>query len=810
MLGPLRKTLSTKRYGFRGTVVFVLAFGALGLAGWLTELYVHAEADRQSTLRAQQTQIASSALRSTLESELNASLHLSTGMFAYVRARNGELSEEGVQSFLGELTSQRANVRNMAVAPGNRVRYIYPIQGNEAALGLYYPDIPAQWPAVEYVMRERKPLLVGPINLVQGGQGFIYRVPIFLDENTYWGLISSVIDAVSIYQTLDQTAALYGVRYQLETPQQPATDIHLHPEALQTPISLLGATWTIYVAPGAQHDALVGVRFTRALGWGVGILIALVLLFGTMAYERERKLALQQAENDAQLRKLSGQLPGVLYMFERSNEAKYAFTYVSATGETLLGGVPISSLKNFDVLLEKYVAEPERNAYITSIERSAKELTVWNYTFCVPMANGEVKFIEAISQPECREDGTVRWYGFAMDVTERTLAQQKIEVQEARHHAILKALPDLLVTFDASGEVTQVEAGHTLPEELAGGLVVGKPFTALFPPESHEGCKGVMERVWATGKGESAVLCGSSGLQARWFELRLEPIQDQKGHVLAILRDITEAREAQEQLLRLNQRLELSRLEAQDLAQKAEAASRAKSAFLAMMSHEIRTPMNGILGMTELLRDSGLSEDQRSYADIVHESSEALLDLLNNVLEISAIEVGTAVVRVEETNIRKLTADVLSLFYAQAREKGIGLKLEVTDEVPESYPTDPARLRQILLNLVSNAIKFTEQGDVKLSVRMGSELQSPYLEVAVQDTGIGIAEEHQEALFKPFSQVDSSLTRRYGGTGLGLSISREIAQLLGGDITLTSEKGRGARFMVRLPAGNANPVDSSA
>lgn len=802
----LRKPTAFKRLLFRRIAVPLLALGALVFTGWITELYLQADEARRVTLRAQQTQVASSALRSKLESELNATLHLSTGMYAYVRARNGSVSDAGVQVFLSELATQRANVRNMAVAPGNRVSYIYPMEGNEAAMGLYYPDVPEQWPAVEFVMREKRPLLVGPINLVQGGQGFIYRLPVYLEQARYWGLISTVVDAEDIYRNLDETAALYDVAYELETSQQAATLVPFHRESLETPISVLGATWTLYVSPMTPNRTWYSVWIPRALGWGIGLLLALVLLFGNMVYERERKLAVQQAENDAHIRKLTKQLPGVLYTFERNAVGKYAFTYVSESGEYLLGGIKISNLVNFKALVERFVPGHEVGAFLESIEWSAQQQSVWNYTFHVHLPDGEEKFIEAISQPERRDDQTVRWYGFAMDVTERKRAQRKIEGQEARHHAILKALPDLLLTFDAQGIVQQVEAGHALPQGLSCERAVGHPFDSLFPQESQRLCKDVMQNVWTSGKGDEVILKGYPDPYTRWFEVRLEPILDRQGHILAILRDITSAREAQDELLRMNKQLEIARIQAQELAEKAEAASRAKSAFLAMMSHEIRTPMNGILGMTELLRDSGLNEDQRSYADIVHESSEALLDLLNNVLEISSIEMGNAVVRIEAAPVRKLASDVLSLFYAQAREKGIELHLAIGDEVQETFATDPARLRQILLNLVSNAIKFTDKGSVTLSMHSVETASGAGLEIAVQDTGIGIAEEHQEALFKPFSQVDSSLTRRYGGTGLGLSISREIAQRLGGDITMTSKKGHGTRFVVYLPAKHGVPA----
>ncbi len=238
----------------------------------------------------------------------------------------------------------------------------------------------------------------------------------------------------------------------------------------------------------------------------------------------------------------------------------------------------------------------------------------------------------------------------------------------------------------------------------------------------------------------------------------------------------------------------------------AEAANAAKSQFLANMSHEIRTPMNGVLGMTELLLDAGLSETQRHYAQTIRSSGEALLKIINDILDFSKIEAGRLELDPVEVDLRDLGEDTLQLLASHAHRKGIELACRIAPEVPQLIRTDPVRLSQILLNLLGNAIKFTERGEVTVSIeRDGASLdgaQPPQcrLRISVRDSGIGISSEAQARLFQAFNQADGSTTRRFGGTGLGLAVSRQLAAMMGGEIGVQSEPGRGSTFWFTIRA----------
>ena len=367
--------------------------------------------------------------------------------------------------------------------------------------------------------------------------------------------------------------------------------------------------------------------------------------------------------------------------------------------------------------------------------------------------------------------------------------QWQIRENEARYRDLLDHQADVILRRDADGRLTFVNQAFCRVFGRERAAILGQPFR----PTVYAGQQPPPLMPRATARSQRYTQEIETAAGPRWFEWQEQIVAGGDGAVPEVQsqgRDITEARRAEVELT--------------DARRQAEAANRAKSRFLAAMSHEIRTPMNGILGMTSLLNETELTPEQRTYTGAVDQSARTLLSLIDEILDFSKIEANKLSLKSEPLAIAACVQDVVELLAPKAYEKGIEIAWAIDPNLPRALVGDPVRLRQIMTNLVGNAIKFTDTGGVLVTVGRQPEVGRPQsaddaaIAITVEDTGIGIAPDALASLFHEFEQAEAAVRRRQGGTGLGLAISRRLARAMAGDIYVASEPGTGSTFTAVL------------
>jgi PAS domain S-box-containing protein len=382
------------------------------------------------------------------------------------------------------------------------------------------------------------------------------------------------------------------------------------------------------------------------------------------------------------------------------------------------------------------------------------------------------------------------------DISARKAAESALQDQLALHQTVIDTIPNPIFYRDTQGRYLGCNRAFV---EMAGAprdRIIGSTLGAIGGDDELTSQSSQSDRQLIAGERRMDVYETTVRHPSGWSIRALvhkAAFRNAEGRVAGIVgcaTDISDRIAFEEELTRARDQ--------------AEAANRAKSEFLAVISHEIRTPMNGILGMAHLLLNTDLDPVQRDYAATIHTSGDALLTILNDILEFSRLESGRTVVEAEAFDVGAALEGVVALMAPRAREKGVNLALDLAADVPPLLVGDAARLRQVLLNLVGNAVKFTEKGGVTISVfLLGRKEGRLQIRFDVRDTGIGIPDAARRRLFTSFTQADSSISRRFGGTGLGLAISKRLVELMDGEIGVDSEVGRGSRFWFVLPFGIA-------
>jgi PAS domain S-box-containing protein len=393
------------------------------------------------------------------------------------------------------------------------------------------------------------------------------------------------------------------------------------------------------------------------------------------------------------------------------------------------------------------------------------------------------------------------------DITNRKKMEDDLKKSEAHYRLLADSISDVVWTRDMDLTLTYIspsvktQSGFSVEEKMA------QPIDQSMTPESMAKSIQIFDEEFSLENEGTADPFRSRIFQIDMYrkdgtiypvEVVVSFMRNDIGEAIEIAgtnRDITERKQAEDHLRETNHQLEETISRANQLAAEAEIANIAKSEFLANMSHEIRTPMNGVIGMTGLLLDTELATNQRHYAETVRACGESLLGLINDILDFSKIEAGKLDLEILDFDLQGLVDDLAATLALQAHEKGLELICDMGSDVPALLRGDPGRLRQVLLNLVSNAVKFTHDGEVAIRVTLESETEEDaLLRFSVHDTGIGIPDNKIWLLFDKFSQVDTSTTRQFGGSGLGLAISKQLAEIMDGEIGVESKEGIGSEF----------------
>jgi PAS domain S-box-containing protein len=487
-------------------------------------------------------------------------------------------------------------------------------------------------------------------------------------------------------------------------------------------------------------------------------------------------------------------------------DARGYIKYVNPIATEMLGYARDELIgKDYLSFVNQDYQKTARRLYTVQLARKIPN-TYWE--FPAVTKDGKETWLGQNVQPIMDGENVLGFQTIARNINDRKrLDEDRLKFLEA-----VEQTSSIVMITDTQGQIEYVNPKMTEVTGYSKEELIGNNLEILKPGLKTPGEYKTLWRTITSGRTwRGQIQNRNKSGETYWESASISPIRNKEGeitHFLVIMEDITELKrseekleEANRELEEINQQLEKAIEKANKLVFAAEAASISKSEFLANMSHEIRTPLNGIIGMTELALDTRLTAEQQEYLRIVKASADSLLTLINDILDFSKIEAKRLDLDIINFDLRDTLGDTLKTLALRAHEKSLELTCHVLPDVPEALVGDPGRLRQIVVNLVGNAIKFTDQGEVILDVQIKKKSEDTVcLHFSVKDTGVGITPEKLKLIFEPFAQADGSATRRHRGTGLGLAISSHLVEMMGGEIWVESEVGKGSifHFMVQF------------
>ncbi|ADI38493.1 putative sensory histidine kinase [Waddlia chondrophila 2032/99] len=692
------------------------------------------------------------------------------------------------------------------------VRWVVPTEGNEPAIDLNMMIDPKKGATLQEMHRQKATAASPIINLVQGGKGFLVYVPLFPNDQ-FDGFIVGGFDVKAMFDGMITGNILNDYLVQVsengkiiyERDDTGKQDQHL--DGATVDLNFYNNVWKLILKPRAEllaeHRSVLPA-FTLFFGVFLAIVVFFGVYFAQSSYLRSRELV--KAMNELNESKIQTEV--LLHsmgegVFGLNKKKKVAF--VNPAGEHMVGmrqedvvGKPIQEL--FHLMKSDETPYHIKDSAIYKVFEDGRMHTVNNELFC--RKDGTSFNVEFTCGPLRREDTIEGVVLVFRDITNRIRAEAEIKETQRRLRAIIDNATSVIYVKDLKGRYLIANKQYLDLFHLTNEEVIGKTDYEIFSKDVADkfslNDNDVLEKGKAVTYEETAPLDDG---EHTYVSVKF-PLYDAEDNIYAtcgISTDITERKEQELKQLEFLKQIEQSNQDLEIARKKAEEANIAKSTFLANMSHEIRTPLNGVIGMTSLLLNTPLDKSQEKYANRIDLSGKVLLEIINDILDFSKIEAGELNLEKIPCNLEEIVEEVGELMQPKAEEKGLNLEISYAHDTPKHLIGDPTRIRQVIMNLTSNAIKFTQEGSVAIKV---SNPKKAFIRVEVTDTGIGIPQEKKMHIFEKFSQADVSTTRKFGGTGLGLAICKQLIEIMEGKIGCESIENKGSTFWFEIPLQN--------
>ncbi|MBC3808761.1 PAS domain S-box protein [Undibacterium seohonense] len=758
--------------------------------GFATELILFEERSRQDSIARQKIISNAGEIRAMIESELNATIHLASGLVSFIKTKNGEYRVKDMEPWLTDLQSNEASIRNISIAPGNRIQTIVPSEGNESALGIYYPDNPQQWPAIEKIIRSQNAALAGPFELKQGGLGLAYRVPVFLNNGSYWGLVSTILNADQVFAQASQRAKELQLDFAIVDLEQAKhtkpiygnLEIDRH-HANQLKVNISGRDIQLLTISNKPDEFNFYTLVQRLAGWSIAFLLGFLIARTFQSYRRQTRAYF--ALNESQQRFMSA-----------FNTAPQGMALVAEDGQWISANPMLCSIlgyEEFELLQQPLSTLSDQLAMPLLLNQwEQRGESCLQFELGLRHRDGrKVVCLLSLALIEYEKLEKTYWIFQVIDISRRVAAESELQASAEYTQAILNNVAEGIVSTSFDGDIHSINAAALDILKFPESMLTTTNFLTRLCGDNPLSLSSEIARFIQNIRTEDfehsetgtnilqreSVITDYHG-NAIHIEFSISHVQQKSDiELIVVFRDITERK-----------RLEMM-----------------QSEFVSIVSHELRTPLTSIIGSLKLIEGGIFGSLPDSLARMIRialQNGEQLALIINDILDMDKLAAGKMEFHIETLSINAVISQSIENNLDFAKQYQV--KFEFTKlDIDYLILADMQRVLQIMSNLLSNAAKFSSPNTI---VHIVVEREPSQVRITIKDQGEGIPRQHQDRLFKKFSQVDGSSTRKKGGTGLGLSICKEMVERMDGKIGFTSVEGKGSSFHFTLPLAPSKDI----